>query len=659
MVNHLNGLARIRNRDERLFYRWRNSGKYEERDIKYNVGIDILSEGELKMKTISSNGQDLIKFKHLLPGIASKLMRLPSVIKAIHSALGVSNEDRLSLGWKLEENARLYPDKTAVLCEDQCLTHKELNEAINRYCHYFLSAGVKKGDLVTVMLENRPEFLMVAGALAKIGAIASLINTNQRDKVLVHSLTVNTGWRYVIGEELIHAFEAVKPDLGLDGNEELYFVPDKGKQEMPDGYVNLSLAIADQSIENPSTTAEVKAKDPICYIFTSGTTGMPKAAIMENRRWIAAMFGLGQLIMNMSPDDVLYCPLPLFHTTGFCVGWTVAASNGSAFAIRRKFSVTNFWKDARKFNATAFVYIGELCRYLVNQPASMDDQINPMKKCIGNGLRPDIWKEFKRRFAIKQISELYGATEFGFAFVNFLNLDNTVGMCLTPFAIVKYDVENGELIFDENGFLQRVAKGEAGILLGEISEKVPFGGYTDKGATELKIFRNVFKKGDVWLNTGDFVRDLGYRHIQFSDRMGDTFRWKGENVSTTEVEEIINTVPHVEQAAVYGIKIPGTDGRAGMAAIVPTVSPQEFDLKTLAEFLRTALPAYAIPKFIRFKKDIETTPTFKVKKALLSKEGFASGPVDDIIYAMLPGKNDYIPLTQDICLEISSGKYRY
>ncbi|MFZ5573510.1 MAG: long-chain-acyl-CoA synthetase [Thermodesulfobacteriota bacterium] len=611
------------------------------------------------MAAVSPNHNDLVTFRRLLPGIASKLMRLPSVIGAIKSALGVRDEDRLSLGWKLEENAELYPEKTAVLCEDQRLTHRELNEAINRHCHYFLSNGIRKGDTVTVMLENRPEFLIVAGAFAKIGAISSLINTNQRDKVLIHSLSVAKGKVYVIGEELIDAFEAVRPELGLDGSEGLYFVPDKGGRSVPEGYTDLSKIVQGQSVGNPPTTREVRAKDPICYIFTSGTTGMPKAAIMGNRRWVSAMFGLGRLIMNMSPDDVLYCPLPLFHTTGFCVGWTVAASRGSAFAIRRKFSATNFWKDAQKFKATSFVYIGEMCRYLLHQAPSPDDLKNPMKKCIGNGLRPDIWHTFKNRFAIRQISELYGATEFGFAFVNMLNIDNTVGMCLTPFAIVKYDVENERLVPDEKGFLQRVAKGESGMLLGEISEKVPFHGYTDKQASEKKILRNVFKEGDVWLNTGDFVRDLGYRHIQFSDRLGDTFRWKGENVSTTEVEQIINTLPQVNQAAVYGVAIPKTDGRAGMAAIVPAVPPDAFDLKALAEALHKALPAYAVPKFIRFKQEIEVTPTFKVKKALLSKEGIDSGPAEDRLFALLPGQKEYIPLTPGILEEIADGQYRF
>jgi citronellyl-CoA synthetase len=607
---------------------------------------------------VASNDHELVTFKRLVPGIFSKLIRLPSVVKAVKSALHVSDEDYLSLGWKLEENASLYPDKPAILYEDDRFTHKEFNEAVNQYCHYLLSKGIKKGESVVVMLENRPEFLMVAGALAKIGAISVLINTNQRDRVLHHSISLTKGLQFIIGEELVDAFEAIKPDLDLSGEETYYVVLDKGQNVIPEHYVDLTQEIKTMPVDNPSTTGTIQAKDPICYIFTSGTTGKPKAAIMGNRRWVSAMYGLGRFLMDMKTDDVLYCPLPLFHTTGFCVGWTVAISMGSAFAIRRKVSVSEFWKDAKKYNATAFVYIGELCRYLSNQPVSIEDNKNSMKKCIGNGLRPDIWQDFKSRFAIKQISELYGATEFGFAFVNLFNIDNTVGMCLTPFAIVRYDIDTESPILDENGFMQCVNKGESGVLLGEISEKTPFQGYTDPKASEKKIWRDVFEKGDTWLNTGDFVRDLGYKHIQFSDRLGDTFRWKGENVSTTEVEETINTLADVEQAAAYGVQIPGTDGRAGMAAIISSVPEESFDLSALAETLQKVLPAYAVPKFIRFKKEIETTPTFKVKKALLHKEGFDPNINAEPIFALLPGKKEYVPMDNALYLEIISGKYR-
>lgn len=607
----------------------------------------------------TSTQEGLVRFWDLVPGIFSMVSRLPTVVKSIKGALGIQDEDYKSLGLMLEENARLYPDKTAIMYEDVKLTHKAFNEAINRHAHYFLSLGIKQGDPVIVFIENRPELLIVAGGLAKIGAISSFINTNQRDRVLTHSINLTKGRFFVIGEELVEAFEAVKGDLDMKGDELIHHMPDKNQTAKPEGYIDLPKAVQEQSSENPPTTAQIQIKNPICYIFTSGTTGLPKAAYLGNRRWIAAYYGFGKLLMNLTPDDVLYCTLPLFHTTAFCVGWPTAASNGSALAIRRKFSVSNFWDDVNKFNATAFVYIGELCRYLLNQPPGPEDDKNSIKKIVGNGLRPDIWMEFKNRFGIKQITELYGATEFGFAFTNFFNIDNTVGMCLTPFAIVEYDLDEDQPIRGENGFMKKVNKGEAGLLLAEISEKVPFHGYTDKEATESKILHNVFEKGDIWLNTGDFVRDLGFKHIQFADRLGDTFRWKGENVSTTEVEEAISTMPQVSQAVAFGTSIPNTDGRAGMAAIIPSVPVDDFDLNGLSQALHKSLPHYAVPKFIRFKKEFETTPTFKVKKSVLRNEGYDLEQTSDPMFALLPGEQEYVPLTPELLQEINSGKYRY
>ncbi|MCP4751319.1 MAG: long-chain-acyl-CoA synthetase [Proteobacteria bacterium] len=604
-------------------------------------------------------GQGLIRFRELVPGILSFLLRLPSAIKNVKAALKMQDDDRISLAGVLEENALKYSDKTALLCEDDRYTHREFNEAVNRHTHYFLSQEMKKGDSAIVLIENRPELLFVVGALAKIGVIASLINTNQRDKVLIHSIGLTKGRVFVVGEELVEAFEEVRPALELSGDETICYVADKGQRPRPEEYVDLAAAVGGLSTDNPPTSKEIMAKDPLCYIFTSGTTGLPKAAYLGNRRWIGAMYGAGKLIMNLTSDDVLYCTLPLFHTTAFCVGWPTAAGNGAALAIRRKFSASNFWKDTEKFQATAFVYIGELCRYLLNQPPGSNDANNPIRKMIGNGLRPDIWSEFKTRFDIKQIAELYGATEFGFAFINFFNIDNTIGMCLSTFAIVKYDIDLEQPIPDENGFLQKIDRGGTGLLLAEISDDVPFYGYTNKEATESKIRRDVFEKGDIWLDTGDLVRDQGYKHIQFADRLGDTFRWKGENVSTTEVEQIISSIPQVNQAAAFGVGIPGTDGKAGMVAIIPLGSVEDFDLKAVADALIKSLPSYAVPKFVRLKTEFETTPTFKVKKSVLRNDGFNPGDAKEPIFALLPGEKEYVPLTPELYKEIESGKYRY
>lgn len=612
------------------------------------------------MKTGALNySQNLIRPRDLIPGLASMMLRLPSLIRSFKSLMKLKENDRIGLGWKLESNAQLYPNKNAILSHDGNLTHGELNEAVNRHCHHFLSSGIKKGDSVVVMLENRPSFFVLIGALAKIGATATLINTNQRGSVLSHSLNLNKASSFLIGEELVKEFEAVKSDLKLDGNEIFYYVSDKGQSTKPKGFVNISEVVKNQSVENPSTTREIMLKDSLCHIFTSGTTGLPKAAKLKNRRWIGTMYSIGGLVMNLKPNDVLYCPLPLFHSTAFCMGWAVAAYSGSAIAIRRKFSVSEFWKDVEKFKATAFVYIGELCRYLLNQPTRPEDKKNPIKKCLGVGLRPDIWKKFKYRFGIKQICELYSASEYEFAFFNLLNINNTVGICFTPFAIVKYDNEAELPILDENGFMQRVETGEKGLLLAGITKSLPFYGYSNDEATENKVFRNVFNSDDIWLNTGDFVCDLGCRHIQFADRLGDTFRWKGENVSSLEVEEIINKRSDVSQASVYGVQIPGTDGKAGMAGLVLTEPIAEFDLKALAAHLHESLPSYAIPKFIRFKAKFETTPTFKVKKTVLRDDGFDPNINDEPVFALLPGTEEYVPMKLGLYKEIIEGKFRY
>lgn len=602
---------------------------------------------------------DVLTFTDLIPGLLSLSYRIPSVFLTLKELLSLQGDDPLSMGTVLEQNAEQYGDNIAILYEDIRLTHREFNEAINQYAHYFISRGLKKGDVAIVLVDNRPELLMLIGALSKIGAVSSLINPNQRGEVLRYSIDLTRGKTFVIGEELLDAFEEIKSDLQLKEDDLLLFQPEHGQVSTPAGYLNLPEQIKDSPGTNPSTVSQVQLQDPFAYVFTSGTTGLPKASVQTHRRWFASQYWFGKIVMNLKPHDIHYCPLPFCHTNALNVSWGAAGGRGTALAIRRKFSASNFLNDVRKFNANSFIYIGELCRYLMNQPPRPDDADNPLVSCIGNGLRPDIWKEFKKRFGISKVFELYGAAEGTLIFTNLLNVDCTVGMCLTPFAIVRYDVDSDEPIRDENGFMQKVAPGEAGLIIGEISESLPFAGYTDKKETEKKVFRDVFEKGDSWFNFGDLVMNQGYKHIQFVDRLGDTFRWKGENVSTGEVEKVVNTLSQVSQSTAYGVKIPGTDGRAGMIAIIPDTSVEDFDFKALAETVRNGLPSYAVPKFLRFKKEFETTGTHKIKKTILREEGFDPNKVDDPLYVLLPESTEYEPLSKEIYDDILSGTYRF
>ncbi|MGK5090490.1 long-chain-acyl-CoA synthetase [Deltaproteobacteria bacterium TL4] len=587
------------------------------------------------------------------------LGKLPSIIEALLDVKITDKTITKSIGTYIERNASRYPSQTAILFEEKRYTHGEYNEWVNRYANYFIEQGLKKGDSVAVLIENRPEILVCVGALAKIGAIAALINYNQRQRALVHSFKLSHPKMFIIGEELVDAFEEIKPELNLTPKQPVFFIPDHGEKDAPKGYKDLEKISKESPTSNPSTTKNVMLKDPCFYVYTSGTTGLPKASIMTNFRWIKAAAAFGMVCLDLKPTDILYAPLPLYHNTALTVAWSGLAARGAAIAMRRKFSASQFWDDTRKFNANIFCYIGELCRYLINQPVKLDDANNPISKMIGNGLRPDIWKKFKQRFGITEVYELYGASEGNILFINLLNLDCTVGLCPAPYALVKYDIDADEPIKDSKGHLIKVAKGEVGLLLGEVSEKFAFDGYTDPAASEKKLLRNVFRPGDIWFNSGDLLKDQGFFHAQFVDRVGDTFRWKSENVSTTEVDEVCNLFEAVEASTIYGVEIPGANGRAGMAALVLKVPFDEFDFGKFENLLHKELPPYAVPVFLRFQKELEITGTFKHRKVDLKKEGYDVTTLKDKVYVMLPQTKNYVPLTPARYKEILAGTYRF
>ncbi|MFX1311638.1 MAG: long-chain-acyl-CoA synthetase, partial [Promethearchaeota archaeon] len=554
-----------------------------------------------------------------------------------------------------------YSDKLALLYEDEKYTHKEFNEWINRYANFFIDFGLKHGDVAVIFVENRPEYLFIILALGKLGVISSLINTNLRKSPLIHSITHTPGRVYIIGEEIIQVFEEVKPKLGLteEQNKNLFFLPDKSEYNIPKGYINLKDCVKDSDINNPPTTSEILMTDPFVYIFTSGTTGLPKAAILKNRSILTAMRWFGGIVVGMDTDDIIYITTPLFHSHGIKVAFAAALYNGSAMVIARKFSVGKFWDEIRNYNVTCFNYVGEICRYLYNQPPKSDDADNPVVKIVGNGLRSDIWLDFKKRFNIEEIREFYGATEdFIPNFGNIHNLDNTCGVSLTPYAIVKYDFESDKPFRNEKGRMKRVKTGEIGLLLGQIRDPDNFYMYKDEKATEKKIFRNVFRNGDMYINTGDILRDIGYRHVQFVDRLGDTFRWKSENVSTEEVESIINNFEQIDMCSVYGVIIPHTEGRAGMVSIHRS-SDEEFNFKGFLDFMQKDLPHYAIPKFIRIVNEFTFTATYKIQKIKLKKEGYNVNEISDPLHVLLPNSPGYVPLTENIFRGINEGKYLF
>ena len=604
---------------------------------------------------------DLISPFRFLAHLPQHLPRVPRMLRGLYYA-GIRNREKpLSLAWALQRAARHHPERPALMDEQRQINYRDFNAWANRLAWAFKREGVRHGDVIAVMLENRLELLAILAALSKLGAVGALINTTQRGKVLAHSFNLVEPRLLVIGDELLGAFEEIAEHLH-DPHARRYWVADQDclvdTGRPPSGWANLMQLGSGQAQDNPPDSLRVRMKDACFLIYTSGTTGLPKASIMSHGKWIKAYGGFGHSGLTLNAHDVLYLTLPCYHNNAVTVCWSAALAGGAAIALRRRFSASAFWSDVARYRATCFGYIGELCRYLLNQPVQPAEQNNSLRCMIGNGLRPSIWAEFKQRFGIRQITEFYASSEGNIGFTNVFNFDNTVGYTPATYAIVRYDLENDCVLRDAKGFLHKAAKGEAGLLISEISAKWPFDGYTDPAKSESVILRNVFKQGDAWFNTGDLMRDIGCKHAQFVDRLGDTFRWKGENVSTTEVENVLGAFPGVEDAVVYGVEIPGTNGRCGMAAL-RLVPGCMLDGAALAAHLDAELPAYAAPLFVRLLGEVETTGTFKYKKTDLKQAGYDPSKVDGPLYVRLPGSDSFQPLSRETHAAIEQQRYRF
>lgn len=580
---------------------------------------------------------------------------LPQIAGNLFGLVTLRKGSRQSLGKVFERCAEAFPDNTALLFEDQHFTYRALNEQANRIAHALTLRGVRKGHCVGLVMENRPELVACVLATVKLGAVAGLINTNQKNDTLLHSLQLLKARQLIVGQECM---TAVKEAMGLpalkDGS--AVWVANNDKDRKPAGLDDLMALAAERPITNPRSTQEILASDPCFYIFTSGTTGMPKASIMTHFRWLAAMNGFGSAL-RLQTRDVLYCCLPLYHNNALTVSWGSVLSAGATLALDRKFSASKFWDRIRHYEATAFCYIGELLRYLLNRPEKHDDQNHEVRLIVGNGLRPELWDRFEKRFGIDRIHEFYGASESNIGFINVFGQRNTVGFTPMPFAIVECDPVTEAPVRKPNGRMVRVKTGEVGLLISEVTDRKPFDGYTDEQASEKKLLRDVFKQGDCWFNSGDLVRSQGWQHIQFVDRLGDTFRWKGENVATSEVEGVLAMADSIAHAVVYGVTIAGHDGRAGMAAV--SLKPgHAFDGEWLAHHLRSRLPAYAVPVFIRLREEQDTTGTFKYQKSQLKKDGFAPETVAEPVYALFADSQAYVRLTPELHRQLADGQHR-
>jgi len=571
--------------------------------------------------------------------------------------------------------ASSHPNKPALLYESSSWSFGELEAYSNRVANYLtLHRGFRKGDCVALFMENRPEYVGIWLGCTKVGILPALINSNLQGNPLIHSIKSAAATGLIYGSELSQAVQEVTADVRRHVGDQLFVSTDavttqseshnnakisQNAQIVDSNVVDFDVALMEESSPSPpqkTFTEQLQFTDKLLYIYTSGTTGLPKAAVIKHSRfyfYCAGMYylnnlgGLGELR--------IYDPLPLYHSAGGVVGIGLMTVFGATVAIRRKFSVRNFWKDCVNFKCNGAQYIGEICRYLLSAPETPEEKQHKVEIMFGNGLRPQIWEQFTQRFAIPKIGEFYGATEGNSNVLNTESKAGSVGFAsvlfpgVYPVRLIRVD-ENGDVVRDPTTGCATICKPhETGEFVGKIIKGHPsrgFDGYVDKAATEKKICRDVLRRGDMWFRSGDLLTMDEFGWMYFVDRMGDTYRWRGENVSTIEVEAVLSNVLNQSDTIVYGVEVPGVEGRAGMAAIVEPSGG--LDLKYFLSAVKNQLPSYATPIFLRLVQNLDITGTFKMKKMDLQREGFNPQQIEDRMFFYDVVKGAYRQL--DACL---------
>ena len=571
-----------------------------------------------------------------------------SWLRALELTAPIPNTPQRIFPNVVEELADKFGDAPALVSDRDSLTHRGVAERSYRYARWALDHGLGKGDVVCLMMPNRPEYMAIWLGITRIGGIVALLNTNLSGLALAHCVRIAAPKRIIVAAELLDALTHALTELADDLEPWVYNESDLDK------YSGEPL--------NDAERRPVSIHDTALYIYTSGTTGLPKAAkishyrVMQWSHWFAGL-------VDATPDDRMYNCLPMYHSVGGVVATGAALVGGGSVVIRESFSARTFWDDIIRWDCTLFQYIGELCRYLVGTETSPLETRHRIRMACGNGLRHDVWNQFKERFHIPRILEFYAATEGNFSLYNIEEKPGAIGR-IPPFlahrfpvALVRFDVQREAPMRDEHGRCIRCVPNEVGEAIGRISADGSrggrFEGYTSEEASERKVLRNVFEMEDAWFRTGDLMRRDEKGFFYFVDRVGDTFRWKGENVATSEVAATICAFPGVRDANVYGVTIPGTEGRAGMAAVV---ADGDLNLAALRLHLANRLPHYACPLFFRIRSDLQMTGTFKHTKNDLVRDGYDPDAMSDAIYFNDAERAALVPLDHALYVRIQEGQ---
>jgi len=572
-------------------------------------------------------------------------------LRAIEAASRLTGDQSRTFAALLDELGDTHGDRSALLSDSENFSFTQLAARSRQYTRWALGLGLKKGDGVGLLMPNRPEYFAVWVGISRMGAVVSLINTNLREASLAHCIEVVAPDHLIVDVALMAALGGAmghmktSPTVWRADQIDLKRINDK------------AFAKAD--------VAGVGQADTALHIYTSGTTGLPKAARISHGR-ILSWSGWFSGLMGAQPDDRLYNCLPMYHSVGGVTAIGAALAGGASVLLRERFSASSFWSDIVRWDCTLFQYIGELCRYLLAAGQTPDEQRHRLRLICGNGLSAEVWTAFQARFAIPAVLEFYAATEASFSLYNVEARPGAVGR-IPPFlahrtsiALVRFDPEAELPLRAADGRCLACAPGEVGEAIGRISlsERAgpsAFEGYTDAAASEQKVLKDVFEPGDAWFRTGDLMHKDAAGFFYFDDRVGETFRWKGENVASQTIHEIVTQCPGVCEAAVYGVKVPQADGRAGMAAIV---ADDDFNLLALADRVMGQLPSFARPHFIRLMSRLPLTETFKVKKQALARDGFDIGRLSDPVYLLDPARGAYQRLDPDLHDQLLRGELR-
>ncbi|UJJ31565.1 long-chain-acyl-CoA synthetase [Halopseudomonas maritima] len=565
--------------------------------------------------------------------------------------------DHYTLADRIEAQVDRYPERPFLVYGEQRFSYAEADAEINRYANEMHARGLRAGDVCALAMENRPDFFFCWFGMAKLGVTTAFINYHLTGKPLLHAVESTNAKAVVIGEECLKVF-AETPETAAHA---CWLVQDSEKphgQPLPahlDSSFGPAVKAAVSSRPPRSLRAELKAEDDMLYIFTSGTTGLPKAARYSYMRWMTSG-DVMKVTLQTTPEDAFYCCLPLYHGAAATSITSTALVSGSAIVFRRKFSASEFWGDIRRYQVTVFQYIGEICRYLLNKPEQPNDREHSLRCMLGAGLSRDVWQRWVARFGELDIFEGWGATEANAAT---LNVDNRVGSCgrvpfwdKTNLRLLKFDTETQTHVRDEQGRYVHCQPGEIGEAVGFIVNHPEIGagrfeGYTSAEATEKKILRNVFAEGDAWWSSGDLLRYDEDGYCYFVDRIGDTFRWKSENVSTLEVADALGDFPGMELINIYGVLVPHHEGRAGMAAVLMQPG-QSFDPDAFHRFAVERVPHYAVPMFVRVSAMADMTSTFKLRKVDLQRQGYSPALVSDPLYVRDSQSGSYQLLNDEV-----------